>query len=185
MARRIHEFTDPDRFIVGTVGMPGDRTFFLQARDGNDVISVVIEKQQAAILAERIDLLLEQVGIRHPEAEIPGRPEHFDTRPLDVPIVEEFRVGSMALGWDETSARVILEAHAVDDEDREIPDLTDDDPTATDTLRVWLGPAMAREFAARALAVVEAGRPACTFCNQPLDPTGHICPRANGYRRRS
>lgn len=185
MTRRIHEFADPERFIVGTVGMPGERTFFLQARAGNEIISVVVEKQQAELLAERIDLLLDQVHVRHPELDIPPTPMSFDTHPLDVPIVEEFRVGSMALGWDESSERVVLEAHAATDEEQDLPEIGDDDPGAMDTLRVWLDAVTARAFAARARSVVAAGRPACPFCNQPLDPSGHICPRANGYRRRA
>ncbi len=186
MSRQVFDFDEPDRFVVGTVGMPGERTFFLQARDGNTIVSVVVEKAQAQILAERIDLLLDQVrGTRASGADIPEAVDHIDNNPLDVPIVEEFRVGSMALGWDDSSARVVIEAHAAtDDEDAEIPDIGDDDPDAMDTLRIWLAPAYARAFAARAKAVVAAGRPACPFCSQPLDPTGHVCPRANGYRRR-
>ena len=185
MTRQIFDFDEPERFVVGTVGMPGERTFFLQARSGNEVVSVVVEKQQARVLAERIDLLLNQVRTRESvTVDIPEPPEHFDNRPLDVPIVEEFRVGSMALGWDEASNRVVIEAHAMTEEEAEIPDIGDDDPHAMDTLRVWMTAAYAREFAARARVVVAAGRPACPFCSQPLDPSGHICPRANGYRRR-
>jgi uncharacterized repeat protein (TIGR03847 family) len=91
----------------------------------------------------------------------------------------------MALGWDEASRRVVIEAHAVsDDEDAEIPDIADDGPDGPDTLRAWMTPAYARSFAERARQVVSAGRPPCPFCNQPLDPQGHVCPRANGYRRR-
>ena len=91
----------------------------------------------------------------------------------------------MALGWDEATSRVVLEAHAVTDDDVDIPDIGDDDVEGPDTLRVWLTAAYARAFAERARQVVSAGRPPCPFCSQPLDPAGHICPRANGYRRRA
>ena len=186
MTRQVFDFSAPDRFVVGTVGMPGERTFFLQARQGNVVTSVALEKAQAAALAERVDQLLDEAAQRSPDADIPAQAplSLADTRPLDVPIVEEFRVGAMALGWDEANLRVVIEAHAVSEEDAEIPDIGDDDTGGPDTLRVWLPADYARAFAERTRQVVAAGRPPCPFCAQPLDPAGHVCPRANGYRRR-
>jgi uncharacterized repeat protein (TIGR03847 family) len=188
MTRQIHEYSAPDRFVVGTVGMPGERTFFLQARQGNAITSVALEKAQVAALAERIDQLLDEVsGTRAEPGTVPetAPPALADTAPLDAPIVEEFRVGAMALGWDDASLRVVIEAHAVAEEDEEVPDIADDSSEGPDTLRVWMGPGHARAFAERARVVVSAGRPPCPFCSQPLDPEGHICPRANGYRRRA
>ena len=188
MDRRIWEFRLPERFVLGTVGMPGERTFYLQAKSGADIVSVAFEKQQASVLAERIDQLLNEVqGTRAPEGIIPDKapPELADTAPLDVPLEEEFRVGAMALGWDESNNLVVLEAHAVSEQDGfEPPELTDDDAEGPDTLRVWLAAPYARAFAERARSVIASGRPSCPFCQQPLDPHGHICPRANGYRRR-
>jgi len=188
MTRQIFEFSAPDRFVVGTVGMPGERTFFLQARQGSLITSVALEKAQVTALAERVDELLDEVsGTRAEPDEIPAEAPAFltDTGPLDVPIAEEFRVGAMALGWDDASRRVVVEAHAVAEEDQEIPDLAVNEGDGPDTLRVWMAPANARAFAERARTVVAAGRPPCPFCSQPLDPQGHICPRANGYRRRA
>ncbi len=189
MPRRILEFRLPERFVVGTVGMPGERTFFLQARSADQIVSVAFEKQQAVVLAERIDQLLDEVtGTRAPADAIPSKApvELTDSEPLDVPLDEEFRVGAMALGWDEANNLVVIEAHAVSDqEDFEPPELADDDADGPDTLRVWLSAPYARAFAERTRSVVSSGRPACPFCQQPLDPAGHICPRANGYKRRS
>ncbi len=109
-----------------------------------------------------------------------------DSDPLDVPLIEEFRVGAMALGWDDANGRVVVEAHAIaESEEEEVPELGDDEADGPDTLRVWMTAPYARAFAQRARTVVAAGRPPCPFCNQPLDPSGHICPRSNGYRRRS
>lgn len=191
MPRQVLEFKDPDRFVVGTVGMPGERTFFLQARQGGTITSVVIEKQQASVLADRIDQLLDEVHELHSASgseavQIPQQaPSRLtDAEALDVPIVEEFRVGAMALGWDDSTSRLVVEAHAITEEGEQVPEIGDDDSDGPDTLRVWLDPARARAFAERARAVVSAGRPACPFCAQPLDPGGHVCPRANGYRRR-
>jgi uncharacterized repeat protein (TIGR03847 family) len=188
MTRQVFEFTAPDRFVVGTVGVPGERTFFLQARQGNLIASVALEKAQVTALAERVDELLDEVsGTRAEPDEIPesAPAELADPRPLDVPIAEEFRVGAMALGWDDASRRVVIEAHAVAEGEEEIPDIAVDSTEGPDTLRVWMTPAYARAFAERARTVVAAGRPPCPFCNQPLDPQGHICPRANGFRRRA
>ena len=186
MTRQVINFDAPERFVAGTVGMPGDRTFFLQARQDSAVTSVMIEKAQAAALAERVDQLLDEVITRGaadiPEGVSPGPP---DTDPLSAPIVEEFRVGAMALGWDEANRRVVLEAHAASDEPLEIPDIGDDDADGSDTLRVWLTAAQARDFAERTRSVVAAGRPACPFCSQPLEADGHVCPRSNGYRRKT
>lgn len=187
MTRQVFNFSEPDRFIVGTVGLPGERTFFLQAREVGQLTSVVIEKAQAAALAERVDQLLDEVRARGHEATVPevGQAVTTDSAPLDAPIIEEFRVGAMALGWDEASLRVVIEAHAVAEGDSPIPDIGDDEADGPDTLRVWLDAASARAFAERTRSVVSAGRPPCPFCAQPLDPEGHVCPRANGYRRRS
>lgn len=187
MTRQVFDYRNPDRFVVGTVGMPGERTFFLQARQGSALTSVALEKAQVAALAERVDQLLDEAATRGEDsaraAETMGP---LDSAPLDAPIVEEFRVGAMALGWDEANLRVVIEAHAIaEDEDADIPDIGDDEPVGPDTLRVWMEAGYARAFAERARQVVSAGRPPCPFCSQPLDPAGHICPRANGYRRRS
>ena len=185
MPRVVHEHREPDRFVAGTVGMPGERTFFLQARSGARLTSVVAEKQQVAALAERVDDLLDEVrDSRDPSVVARGATGALDVDPLDVPIVEEFRVGAMALGWDDASSCVVIECHAVMDENDEVPDIADDEAPGPDTLRVWLTAAEARAFCDRARSVVAAGRPPCPFCSQPLDPAGHVCPRANGYRRR-
>ncbi|HIZ97222.1 MAG TPA: DUF3090 domain-containing protein [Candidatus Janibacter merdipullorum] len=168
------EFNPPERFIVGTVGPPGQRAFFLQASDGERRVQVSLEKLHAQVLAERIGELLDQVaGL---EATIAAAAEAADNAPLDTPISEDFRVSALALSWDEDQHVVIIEAHDQD------PDEVDED-TVVNSLRVSLSPAHARAFARRCETVVRAGRPSCPFCGGPLDPEGHICPRANGYKR--
>ncbi|MFN8126949.1 MAG: DUF3090 family protein [Candidatus Nanopelagicales bacterium] len=177
MSRQVYVHDEPQRCVVGTVGEPGQRTFFLQVRSGSRINSVVLEKEQARILAERLDGLLdEMIGPGEPGSG-PG-----DDRPLDTPIEEDFRVGSLGLGWNAETRRLIVEAHAVSEDDTDVPDLESDDD-GPDTVRIRLSPVQGREFARRTLAVVAAGRPPCPFCHLPLDPSGHICPRANGYRR--
>jgi uncharacterized repeat protein (TIGR03847 family) len=185
MARELFVFDQPERFIAGTVGQPGERQFFLQARDGRRVVSVALEKQQVLLLAERLDALLDQVLRRTGSADIPvvAPVGTEDTDPLDTPITEEFEVGSLAFGWNEETQLVIVETHAMVEEDEEIPDLEEDVDDGPSTLRVRMTAAYARGFVKRAKSVVSAGRPPCPFCALPLEPGGHICPRANGYRR--
>ncbi len=195
MARRIFDLGRPDRFVAGTVGEPGSRTFFLQARRGGTLVSVVLEKVQVQVLAERMALLLGEVarrGIRVPEALAPG---DEDSAPLEEPLVEAFRVGTMTLAWDGASDEILVEARAqveedeedeeedatADEEDEEEDEIPDDDPEGPDLVRVRLTPVRARAFAERALRTVAAGRPPCPLCGQPLDPRGHLCPRRNGY----
>jgi uncharacterized repeat protein (TIGR03847 family) len=187
MPRQVFDYDPPDRFVAGTVGEPGSRTFFLQARSGTRVTSVALEKAQVAVLAERVDELLDEVvrvsgGTAAVPAVAPVDAE--DNDPLEAPIEEEFRVGAMSLAWDPDAGRVVVECFAEgvsvdeDDEDEE-----SEEELEGAVLRVSMSGAAARAFTKRALAVVAAGRPPCPFCNDPLDASGHICPRANGYRR--
>ena len=188
MTRRIIDIRTPERFVAGTIGMPGERAFYLQVRTGSTLVSVLLEKGQVAALAERLDHLLDEVKSTRPSGvDIPDSASVAvtDGDPLEVPLDEEFRVGAMALGWDDANHLVVLEAHAVADEEYDIPELADDEADGPATLRLWLEAAQARAFSHRARSLVAAGRPSCPFCSQPIDPDGHICPRANGYRRHS
>ncbi|MER7078801.1 conserved hypothetical protein [Saccharopolyspora kobensis] len=184
MARVIHVFRQPDRFVAGTVGEPGERTFYLQASEDVRTVSVQLEKQQVSVLAERIGALLEEVQRRF-HADLPNQtPEALvDTEPLQVPVDEEFRVGTMGLGWDAETEAVVVELLAVTDEELDESVVLDDTEEGPDALRVFLSPAHARAFAERAERVINAGRKPCPLCAEPLDPNGHICPRQNGYRR--
>ena len=190
MPRQVFLYDPPERFVAGTVGEPGQRTFFLQARAGGRITSVALEKQQVTLLAEQIDKLLDEVlRVSGGEAPVPALTEEpvEDLAPLDQPIEEEFRVGTLALGWDPNTERLVIVAQAPGEDDGEAPgpaiDEDDDEGDGPDVLRVRLTGEMARAFAKRAQSVVSAGRPACPFCGLPLDPGGHICPRSNGYRR--
>lgn len=183
MPRTVHAFDPPERFVAGTVGQPGDRTFFLQASARGRTVSVALEKQQVQILAERLEELLENAQ-RTAGAELPtGRVELDDTAPLDAPVEEEFRVGAMGLAWDGESERVVVEALAQVESEAEQVEPLSDGPEGPDALRVRLTATATQAFIRRAQRVVAAGRPPCPLCSLPLDPEGHICPRQNGHRR--
>jgi uncharacterized repeat protein (TIGR03847 family) len=184
MSRRRYLFDPPERFVAGTVGQPGDRTFFLQARDGPRVVSIVLEKVQVAVLADRLGDLLSELERRGVEAAAPDElASGEDTGPLDEPINEAFRAGSLTLGWDVDDELVLVEARAQSEDGEAIdPDEDDDDDEdGPDLLRVRITAEAARSFVTRAERIVGAGRPPCPLCGAPLDPQGHICPRRNGH----
>ncbi len=182
MAHQVYAFEPPERFVAGTVGPPGERVFYLQARGGGRLVSVALEKVQGALLAEKLDELLGEAhrrfGVLLPESVDTGG----DNEPLDSPIDEEFRVGTLGLAFDVDTSTVVIEAIAAG-EGEETDDDEDEDTSDLDRLRVRLTPAATREFIERARRVVSAGRPPCPLCGQPLDPGGHLCPRHNGYHR--
>lgn len=185
MPRQVYVFDPPERFVAGTVGQPGDRTFYLQASGGGRTVSVALEKVQVAVLAERLEELLAEVrrrGVGEVPVTVPRELE--DTAPLDAPVEEEFRVGTMGLAWDGDDDKVVVEALAQQEADTEVEvePLSDADE-GPDAVRVRITAEAARAFVVRALRVVAAGRPPCPLCSLPLDPEGHICPRQNGHRR--
>jgi len=165
------EFDRPQRFVAGTVGQPGEREFYLQAHNDIEVVSVAIEKEQVRVLAERVDALLNHVlEATNGSAPIPAM--HLgsdDLGPLEVPIESAFVVQTLSITWDSAKECVTIEATSEEEDG---------------SLTVHLSGVQARAFAHRSVAVVSAGRKPCPLCSQPLDPRGHLCPRANGYRRR-
>ena len=200
MTHQVHAFEPPERFVAGTVGEPGDRTFFLQARGGGRVVSVALEKVQVSLLAEKLEELLTEASRRF-GVDLPDVPvlAVHDNEPLDTPVDEEFRVGTLGLAFDVDTTTVVIEAIEAgegdaevelgadddddDDDDDDVP-MDDDEPDDDlDRLRVRLTPEATRAFIDRARRVVNAGRPPCPLCGQPLDPAGHLCPRHNGYHR--
>ena len=179
----VYFYDPPERFVAGAVGQPGERIFYLQATSTGRVTSVVLEKFQMSLLAERIDELLDEVLRRTGGSEVPAAAPAglVDDEPLDLPLLEDFRVGAIALAWDGDGGMVVIEAQEESDEPLE--PLADDIPAdGPGVLRVRITPGAARAFAQRALKIVAAGRPPCPLCGLPLDADGHICPRQNGHR---
>lgn len=185
MARVIHEFDPVERFVAGTVGEPGERSFFLQARSGARVVSVLLEKAQVLAIAERLNLLMKELAKIEPKitSKFNGIPVEIDDKPLEIPIMEEFRVGIIGLAWVSDRELVQIDLQATTEENNESDEIFGDEDESADVLRVLLSVAQTRSFVARSFAVVASGRPPCPFCGLALDPRGHICPRANGYRR--
>lgn len=176
----LRTFTDIDRFTVGTIGQPGDRTFFLQFRAGSVLISASLEKSQVAAISERLQYMLKEIRLVHPASPRPAL--NRDSLPLDIPVMDEFRIGSIAIFYNEESEKIqidLRELNLNDDEvDEDIPLLDD-----VEVIRIFITASQANTFQDRAELVIAAGRQPCPFCSMPINPEGHLCARANGYRR--
>jgi uncharacterized repeat protein (TIGR03847 family) len=135
-------------------------------------VSVGLEKSQVAALATRLEDLLDAV-----EAPASATADDFG---LEEPVVELFRVGAMALAWDPATEAIVIEAQTPT-EDGDYLELPDEAEEGPDLLRVRIDAGQARGFVRHAEALVSSGRPACPFCGQPLEPSGHFCPRSNGH----
>ncbi len=174
--RIVHTFDWPDRFVVGAVGPPGSRTFYLQARSGSRMVSVALEKEQSAALAAKVDEILD--GLMATEgnpASVPAQASEalVDDGDLDQPVEEQFRVGMISLGWDRSTSQVVIEAQPVEPVDPETLEPVASQPEESLVVRIPVG--AARAFAERARRVVAAGRPPCPLCGAPVDPEGHTC----------
>lgn len=179
MPTLVHEFAWPDRVVIGTIGVPGARTFYLQVRSGKQIVSIALEKQQSAQLAEKIDEILDQlITLESNPFSVPkGTPiELVDNDQLEA-VTEQFRTGAMTLGWDPTTAQVVIEAYPITEVDADDPveSLAENGAVVPEMLLVRMPVGTARAFAKRTREVVGAGRPACPLCGYPVDPDGHVC----------
>ena len=167
-----HIFTNPERCVSGTIGQPGERAFFIQAREKGRVISVAIEKAQVQAIANRLELIVAEVRKTNPLISVSALPA--DDAPLETPVDEEFQVGAISLAWNDLEQLLTFELYELEEDEQE---------AEGQVLEINFSLGMAVAFAQRSKAVVNAGRLPCPFCAIPIDPRGHLCPRANGYRR--
>jgi len=183
MSRQVFEFSDPERFLIGTIGVPGEREFYLQVKGESNaqkvLASFALEKSQASALAERIREMIRGFGLAFSSSEP-------DLAPLETPVEAEFSLGVMALSWIAEERKFLFEAQEIaQGEDGEIIEslVVDDSTDAPGLLRVKISLEDMGTFVKRTELVVAAGRQPCVFCGGPINPNGHLCPRANGYRR--
>lgn len=164
-----HDLYDAERVTVGTIGPTGQRVFLLQGRQGSLVITVKLEKQQVAALSQYLAKVLEEL----PD---PGvLPEDLE---LEEPLDAAWAVGTLGLSYDSAADRIVLLAEeAVPEEDEE-----ESADEAASMARFTITREQAAALAIRGTELVEAGRPPCPLCGNPLDPSGHVCPRTNGHR---
>ena len=166
-----------DVLTAGTIGPPGQRIFYLQARRASDVVTLRLEKGQVAALGEYLGGMLADLSTPEP------LPAEVDLDLVE-PVVAEWVVGSLAVAYDEADDRLVIVAE-------ELVRPPDEDDEEDDATAEAVEPAVARfratrdqvsAFVERAAQLVAAGRPPCRFCGRPLDPEGHVCPKSNGHR---
>jgi len=167
-----NEFTRPERFVAGTVGQPGERAFYLQIRSSSRLFSVAVEKAQVQAIAARMEIMVSEVRKANPLITVDKLP--LDDGPLETPIDSEFEIGAMSLSWNDETKLICVELFELED---------DEEDSEGEVLEINITLGMASAFSSRSKAVVNAGRLPCPFCGIPIDPRGHLCPRANGYRR--
>jgi uncharacterized repeat protein (TIGR03847 family) len=169
MARQI-ELNPVSHLTIGTVGVPGQRTFYLQGSRGMQTISLVIEKEQAMMLANSFESLIEELAQKHPENPRESQePVSLDMR-LRQPVEALFRVGNMGVGFNEASDQVVLVAYELVEEDEE-----------PNVVSFWTSRAHVKALIQHTYEVVKAGRPICGNCGRPIDADGHFCPNRNGH----
>jgi len=168
-------FDRPDRFIVGTIGAPGEREFYFQVRQGNTLVSLATEKSQVSALAARVSTIIREVKKNTPLSSV--QPTGNDDGPLELPLDSEFTVGAIGIAFDPSDLEIEISFRSDLDESEDAAE------SMLPTVDVRLDLSLALAFVSRTQALVARGRPLCPFCISPINPEGHLCPRSNGYRR--
>jgi uncharacterized repeat protein (TIGR03847 family) len=163
------DFEEPDHFTAGAIGKPGERVFYLQAREKTVLVTLKCEKEQVRALAEYLSGLITKLGA--PKGAIPTE---MDLVPFAEPA---WIVASMGVGYDEEHGRIVVDAHELFEEEEE-GQRAGEEPASG---RVRITPEQAEAFADRAKELMKGSRPNCPVCSGPMDPTGHVCPRSNGH----
>lgn len=171
------ELPAPDHFTAGTVGPPGRRVFFLQARDDGVLVTLKCEKQQVGALAEYLSGMLADL----PEPDGSGVHE----MELVEPVEPSWAIGSLAVAWDDGADRFLLVVEELIPQDEDLQDEEEEVATETDrsAVRLRLTREQVASFILTARGLLASGRPPCPICGFPIDPGGHACPRSNGHRR--
>lgn len=170
MASQI-DFNPATYITIGTVGVPGQRTFYLQGGRGSQYISLVIEKEQAALLAGSLESFLEELENEHPAGTHETTENIWTDMRLREPVEELFRVGNMGMGYNDEGDQIVLIAYELVDEEEE-----------PNVVSFWVTREQVQALIKQANDTVKAGRPICGNCGRPIDADGHFCPNRNGHR---
>jgi uncharacterized repeat protein (TIGR03847 family) len=170
MARQI-ELNPVSQVTIGTIGVPGQRTFFLQGSQGTHTVSLTIEKEQAVMLANSFESLLEELSKQYPQDVRESQEPVWTDMRLREPVESLFRVGNMGLGFNEASEQIVLVAYELVEEGEE-----------PSVVSFWMTKVQAKSLIQHSLEVVRAGRPICGNCGRPIDEDGHFCPQRNGHK---
>ncbi len=182
---RSFDLPEAEWATVGAVGEPGQRTFYLQARQDSQLLTLKLEKQQVAAIAQFLAEILADLPTPDPSRQ--ASPE------LAEPVLAEWPVGTIQLAYDSSADRIVIlaqEVSAADDED----DADEDDDLAAvlaaegpgdpdrGAARIGITRDSAAQIVRGGAELVGAGRPTCPLCGRPMNPEGHSCPRTNGHK---
>ena len=173
MPYEVFDLNPVDRITTDAIGEPGSRVFYLQARKGRQLVTVICEKEHVAALAMAVDQILLSLAGGDEDVVVEPDPALDDNLDLEVPLEPVFRTGRVNLGYDQDSELLVIIAYEL---------MPEDDDTPPSVARFWATPAQMRAFSIRGQEIVAAGRPICAMCGEPIDPEGHFCPRKNGHR---
>jgi uncharacterized repeat protein (TIGR03847 family) len=173
MPYEIFDLNPVDRITADAVGEPGKRVFYLQARKGNQSVTVICEKEHVAALAMATDQVLLSLADDNADAVVEPDPALGGGMDLEYPLEPAFRAGQVNLGYDQVSQRLVVVAYEL---------LAEDDDAEPSVARFWASLAQMRAFSIHGQEVVASGRPTCSMCGEPMEPEGHFCPRRNGHR---
>jgi len=173
MPYQVFDLNPVERITTDAIGQPGERVFYLQARQGRRLVTIICEKEHVAALAMAIDRVLLSLADDDAEAVVAPDPIIDEGMDLEYPLEPVFRAGRVNLGYDEVSERLVIIAYELMDEE---------DERSPSVARFWATLAQMRAFSIRGQEIVAAGRPTCAMCGEPMDPEGHFCPRKNGHR---
>jgi uncharacterized repeat protein (TIGR03847 family) len=174
MPNQVFDLNPVDRVTADAIGEVGRRVFYLQARQEEWLVTVICEKEHVAALAMAIDHVLLSEAKGDAEAVVEPDPILEAGMDLEYPLEPVFRTGSVNLGLDHETQRLVIIAYELIDEAEE---------ATPSEVRFWGTPSQMRAFSIHGQDVVAAGRPICTMCGEPKDPEGHFCPRKNGDRK--
>lgn len=173
MPYQVFDLNPVERITTDAIGKPGERVFYLQARQGRRLVTIICEKEHVAALAMAIDQVLLSLADDDADAVVAPDPAIDEGMELEYPLEPAFRAGRVNLGYDEVSKRLVIIAYELMDEE---------DERSPSVARFWATPAQMRAFSIYGQDVVAAGRPTCAMCGESMDPEGHFCPRKNGHR---
>jgi uncharacterized repeat protein (TIGR03847 family) len=166
------------RLTADAVGVPGQRTFYLQAASGPDQVTLLVEKEQVRRLAESLQSWLPELAADRPEDPEEARLAEAGELALSEPLEADFRVGQLTLSYDPERDRVVVVATELQAGGEDEPEPAEE----PQVVRLVVTRPQLRVLARHGSQVVARGRPPCPLCGNPLDPTGHVCPALNGHR---
>jgi uncharacterized repeat protein (TIGR03847 family) len=173
MPYELFDLNPVERITTDAIGEPGSRVFYLQARKGRQLVTVICEKEHVAALAMAVDQILLSLADGDEDAVVDPDPALENNMDLEYPLDPVFRTGRVNLGYDQDTELLVIIAYEL---------MPEEDETPPSVARFWATPAQMRAFSIRGQEVVAAGRPTCAMCGEPIDPEGHFCPRKNGHR---